>query len=206
MPKVVDIVQGFIGSGKTTLINNLIEKVFPHERILVVLTEWGNTQVVQMDSRITTYSWNCQKGFPLNAIRQIVKMGPSQRIIFEVNGLASGSELMDVLMQLANEGSICLGARIAVFDGRKYDLLGESFQDILYQVAVNSDGFCINNANKNICRWLTTVNSGAHQSTGNDLPKWYDRVANSRPKRSIKELVLCIIVPVIVYLIIYLLK
>ncbi|EGO62894.1 GTP-binding protein [Acetonema longum] len=204
MPKVVDIVQGFIGSGKTTLINSLIEKVFPHERILVVLTEWGNTQVVQMDSRIMTYSWNCQKGFPMIAIRKIVRMGPSQRIIFEVNGLASGGELMDVLMQLANEGSICLGAKMAVFDGRKYDLLGESFQDILYKVAVNSDGFWINNANKNICRWLTTINSRAHQSTGNDLTKWYDRVANSGQRKIIRELIICIIGPVIVYLIIFL--
>ncbi|GBG55858.1 cobalamin biosynthesis protein CobW [Sporomusaceae bacterium FL31] len=205
MPKVVDIVQGFIGSGKTTLINSLIKNVFPNERILVVLTEWGNTPVVQMDSRITTYSWNCEKGFPTDVIRQMVRTGPSQRIIFEVNGLASGSELIDVLMQLANEDDICLGAKIAVFEGRKYDLLGESFKDILYQVAVNSDGFWINNANRNICRWLVSVNSRAHQSTGGDLSKWYEKVVKSGQRRGIKELILCIIAPVIMYLIIYLL-
>ncbi|MDF2572406.1 MAG: hypothetical protein K0R55_4010 [Sporomusa sp.] len=205
MPKVVDIVQGFVGSGKTTLINSLIENAFPDEKILVVLTEWGNTQVVQMDSRITTYSWNCEKGFSTDAVRQIVRTGPTQRIIFEVNGLASGNELMDVLLQLANEGHICLGAKMAVFDGKKYNLLGESFKDILYQVAVTSDGFWINHANKNICKWLASINPGSHQSTGDDLPKWYDQVANAGPKRSIKELALCIVVPVIVYLIIYLL-
>lgn len=205
MPKVVDIVQGFIGSGKTTLISNLIEKVFPNERILVVLTEWGNTQVVQMDSRITTYSLNCEKGFPTDAVRQIVRMEPFQRIIFEVNGLASGNEIIDVLLQLANEGHICLGAKMAVFDGRKYDSLGESFKDILYQVAITSDGFWINYANKNICKWLASINTGAHQSTGDDLAKWYNQVANTRERRIKKELILCIITPVIVYLILYLL-
>lgn len=205
MLKVVDIVQGFIGSGKTTLINNLIEAVFPNERILVVLTEWGNTQVVQRDSRIMTYSWNCEKGFPIDVIRQIIRTAPSQRIIFEVNGLASGNELIDVLLQLANEGHICLGAKLAVFDGRKHDLLGESLKDILYQVAVTSDGFWINNANKNICNWLASINAGAHQSTGNNLTKWYDQVTNAGQRRRMKELALCIIVPVIVYLIIYLL-
>lgn len=204
MPKVVDIVQGFIGAGKTILINRLIEKAFPNERILIVLTEWGNTQVVQMDSRITTYSWNCEKGFPTDAVRQIVRMESFQRIIFEVNGLASRNELIDVLLQLVNEGHICLGAKMAVFDGRKYDLLGESFKDILYQVAVTSDGFWINNANKNICKWLASMNPEAHQSTGNDLAKWYDQVANAGESRTKKELILCIIASVIVYLIIYL--
>lgn len=48
---------------------------------------------------------------------------------------------------------------MAVFDGRKYDLLGESFKDILYHIAVTSDGFWINNANKNICKWLATINT-----------------------------------------------
>lgn len=158
-----------------------------------------------MDSRITTYSWNCEKGFPMDVMRQIVSTGSFQRIIFEINGLASGSELIEVLMQLANEGNICLGAKMAVFDGRKYDLLGESFKDILYRFAVNSDGFWINNANKNICKWLASINSGAHQSTGDDLAKWYDQVANAGQRRVIKELILCIIVPVIMYFIIYLL-
>lgn len=205
MPKVVDIVRGFIGSGKTTLINSLIEKVFPNERILVVLTEWGNTPVVQIDSRVKLYSWSCEKGFPMDVIRQIVRKEPSQRIIFEVNGVASGSELIDALLQLAKEGHICLGVKMAVFDGRKYDSFGESFKDILYHIAVTSDGFWINNANKNICKWLTSINPEAHQSTGNDLTKWYDQVANMGPKRRRKELILCIIAPVIVYLIIYLL-
>ncbi len=205
MPKIVDIVQGFVGSGKTRLINSLIENVFPNENILVVLTEWGNTPIVQTDSRIRTYSWNCEKGFPTDVIWQIVRMEPSQRIIFEVNGLASGSELLDALVRLVNEGNICLGAKIAVFDGRKYDLLGESFKDILYRVAVNSDGFWINNANKNICKWLASINSGAHQNTGNDLTKWYGQVANTGKRRVIKELISCMLVPVIVYLIIYLL-
>ena len=205
MPKVVDIVQGFVGSGKTTLINSLIENVFPNEKILVVLTEWGNTPIVQTDSRIRTYSWNCEKGFSTDVIRQIVTMEPFQRVIFEVNGLATGSELIDVLLQLANEGHICLGAKMAVFDGRKYDLLGESFKDILYQVAVNSDGFWINNANKDICKWLASINVEAHQSPGNDLTKWYDQVANAGERRIKKELILCIIASVIVYLILYLL-
>ncbi len=204
MLKAVDIIQGFVGSGKTALINSLIEKAFPNERILVVLTEWGNTQVVQMDSRITTYSWDCEKGFPKDVIQKIVRMGPFHRIIFEVNGLALGSELIHILTQLANEGHICLGAKIAVFNGRKYDLLGESFKDILYQIAVNSDGFWINHANKNICKWLTSINPLARQSTGEDLIKWYNQVANAGQRRRKKELILCIIVPVIVYLMVYL--
>lgn len=205
MPKVVDIVQGFVGSGKTRLINRLIETVFPNGRILVVLTEWGNTQVVQMDSRITMYSWNCEKGFSIDVIRQIIRKGSSQRIIFEINGLASGNELIDVLVQLANEGHLCLGAKMAVFDGRKHDLLGESLKDILYQVAVNSDGFWINNANKSLCKWLASINSGAYQSTGDDLTKWYDQATKAGRRKIIKELSICIITPVIVYLIILLL-
>lgn len=204
MRKVVDVVQGFIGSGKTTLINSLIENVFPHEKILVVLTEWGNTQVVQRDLRITTYSWNCEKGFSMDGMRQIIRRGPFQRIIFEINGLASGSRIIDGLMQLANEGRICLGAKMAVFDGRKYDLLGESFKAILYQAAVTSDGFWIHNANKNICKWLASINSEAHQSTGGDLIKWYGQAAHAGQGK-IKDLIICVFVPVIVYGIIYIL-
>ncbi|MCC5468277.1 CobW-like GTP-binding protein [Pelosinus baikalensis] len=59
MLKVVDIVQGFLGSGKTSLINHLIQHVFEDEMILVILTEWGKTQVIEIGSRVITYSWDC---------------------------------------------------------------------------------------------------------------------------------------------------
>ncbi|WP_110956057.1 GTP-binding protein [Anaerosinus massiliensis] len=205
MPKIVDIVQGFIGSGKTALINSLIENAFPNEKILVVLTEWGNTQVVQMNSRITTYSWNCEKGFSADIIRRMVRMESFQRIIFEVNGLASGNVLIKVLMQLVKEREICLGAKMAVFDGRKYDLMGESFKDILYQVAVSSDGFLINNMNGDICKWLASINPRAYQNNGDDIAKWHDQIVNLEQRRIKMELSICMIVSVIVYLIIYLL-
>lgn len=205
MPKIVDIVQGFVGSGKTALINSLIENIFSNENILVVLTEWGNSQVIQNNSRITTYSWNCEKGFTADIIRRIVRMGPFQRIIFEVNGLASGSMLIKVLMQLVKEKEICLGAKMAVFDGRMYNLMGESFKDIIYQVAVSSDGFLINNTNGDVCKWLTSINPRAYQNNGDDIAKWYDQIVNLRQRRIKMELSICMIASVIMYLIIYLL-
>lgn len=199
MLKVVDIVQGFLGSGKTSLINHLIQNIFLDEVILVVLTEWGKTEVIHMGQRTMTYSWDWEQGFPLEAIRQIIKMENIQRIIFEVNGFASGQELIDVLTELANEGQISLGAKMAVFNGPQYNLLGESLKSIFYKIALTSDGFWINEGNSSMCKWLHAIQPSGYQTTGDDWKKWYLQTSKPQKKSIIKQLIPYIAMLIIIY-------
>lgn len=203
MPKVVDIVQGFLGSGKTLLINHLIQNVFKDETILVVLTEWGKTQVMQIGSRIVTYSWDWEQGFPLDQIRDITKTGNVQRIIFEVNGFASGQELIDVLTLLAKEGHISLGASMAVFNGAIYNAMGKPLEDIFRQMALTSDGFWINEPADNLYKWLFSVKSDVCQTTGGDWTKWYAKASKAQTKPVAGQLIPYIIGLMVIYFIFF---
>jgi hypothetical protein len=203
MLKIVDIVQGFLGSGKTSLINHLIQNVFEDEIILVVLTEWGKTQVMQIGSRIVTYSWDWEQGFPLDQIRYITKMENMQRIIFEVNGFASGQELINVLTLLAKEGHISLGARIAVFNGAIYNAMGKPLEDIFRQMALTSDGFWINEPNDNLYKWLPSVKPDGCQTTGDDWAKWYAKVSKPQRKPVVGQLIPYVVSLMVIYFIFF---
>jgi hypothetical protein len=201
MLKVVDIVQGFLGSGKTSLINHLIQHVFEDEMILVILTEWGKTQVNEIGSRVITYSWDWEQGFPLDEVQRMVKIGDRQRIIFEVNGFASGQELMNVLNQLAKEGHISLGASMAVFNGTKYNAIGKSLEDIFRQIALESEGFWINESNPDLYRWLSSVKPDSCKTTGGDWANWYTRILKGQKKTIVQQLAPYITCLTVIYLI-----
>ncbi|MDO6763017.1 GTP-binding protein [Agarivorans sp. 1_MG-2023] len=125
------LVSGFLGSGKTTLIQHLLANKPKHERWAVLSNEFGEigldaalleAQQPQQDVFIKEVPGGClccAAGVPfLVALNQLLKLAKPQRLIIEPTGLGHPINIKQRLEQLANQGTIQLGTSLALVDAR----------------------------------------------------------------------------------------
>lgn len=175
--RVVDIVLGFLDAGKTTLINNLIQRVFTQEKILVIQTEWGATEVKNFGNRVAIRNWDWEKGFNLLELRGLLRMPGVDRIIIELNGMASPSELLHTLEIMDTRGEIKLGNCMAVFHGPTWQVMGKPLEEIFCRMVLNSQGFWIREGNQELHQWVKNIQTNSSITSGGDWEHWYSSIS-----------------------------
>jgi G3E family GTPase len=129
IPKVIPItiLTGFLGSGKTTVINKLI-KQNPEIRFGLIINEFGEVgidgQILDNPSEeITEISNGCLccvvRSDLVEAIQKMVNTGKVDYIIIETSGLAEPEPIMQTFMTLKTEGfdtPIKMDSLIAIVD------------------------------------------------------------------------------------------
>lgn len=125
------IVTGFLGSGKTTLIKNAVEKIWNVEKIAIIKNEIGDVGVDEMefknDKLIVTELENgcicCTLVGQMNdSLREIVAKYKPDRIIIEASGLAKPAQIaisLDLIEELEIDGVI------VVIDALNYNFVDE---------------------------------------------------------------------------------
>lgn len=122
----IDVISGFLGAGKTTLILEMIGKVPPGEKIAVCENEYGEAgidgdtlrdqglEVVDINAGCIccTLSINLIAGIKLIAAR----FRPT-RIILEPTGLASLPDILNILRDEGVRSVAAVGTPAAVLDG-----------------------------------------------------------------------------------------
>ena len=98
----IDIISGFLGAGKTTLINNLINKGYKGEKIVLIENEFGEIGVdggFLKDAGIEIAEMNsgcicCSLvGDFSKALKQVVKEYAPDRILIEPSGVGKLSDV-----------------------------------------------------------------------------------------------------------------
>ncbi|MEG6521941.1 GTP-binding protein [Desulfotomaculum sp. 1211_IL3151] len=192
--RVVDVVQGFLGSGKTTLINNLIQEVFTQERILVIQTEWGEAELGDYGNRVAIRDW--EKSFNLLEVRKLIHMPGVDRIIIELNGMAPASELLHALDIMDTRGEIKLGNCMSVFHGPTWEVMGKPLEEIFSLMVLTSQGFWIREGSKALQQWIQKTQPKGCLTTGNDWVLWYKQINQAGKYNIVKKLVKrCSVVP-----------
>lgn len=86
----MEIVTGFIGAGKTSFINALIQDtLINNEKVVIIQCEAGQVQIeenLQKDKRITIKSCTHEKLFTIGYIKYILDLHRPHRLIIEFNG------------------------------------------------------------------------------------------------------------------------
>ncbi|ACV61292.1 hypothetical protein Dtox_0339 [Desulfofarcimen acetoxidans DSM 771] len=177
--RVVDIVQGFLDSGKTTLIDVLIREVLSNETILVIQTECGECQLPDYGSRVKVVSWDWEKGFPLTEMRKLVLMPGFNRVIFEVNGMAPVEELLDSLEVMQRRGEITIGGRMAVFYGPIWQVMGKPMEDLFRRMALSSQGFWLREGSNDLYNFISQVQPKGCKTSGGEWLSWYYSTVDS---------------------------
>ncbi|MEG0773488.1 GTP-binding protein [Clostridium sp.] len=100
MKSDVEIVTGFIGSGKTTFINALLEDTLVKgERVVILQFESGETEIekdLQNDERVTLLDVNYEELIE-NNFSAILQRSNPHRIIIEFNGTKEIQKLLDLI-------------------------------------------------------------------------------------------------------------
>ncbi|MEY8354965.1 GTP-binding protein [Lachnospiraceae bacterium 54-53] len=128
------IISGFLGAGKTTLIQTMVRTVFRDEKIVVIENDFGEAGIDAslLEScrlTITSLSAGCiccsMTGDFEKAIVRIVKEYEPDAILVEPSGVGKLSDIMKSCFK--HKDMVRLERCITVVDGRKFDKYRENY-------------------------------------------------------------------------------
>ncbi|MBL4933728.1 GTP-binding protein [Clostridium paridis] len=97
----IEIVTGFIGSGKTYFINSLVKNtLLKVEKILIIQCEEGNSKIKEdlvNFKNITILNYDPQKPLDKDTLKEIILMYQVHRILIEYNGTRNLADLLEIL-------------------------------------------------------------------------------------------------------------
>ncbi len=124
----IDIISGFLGAGKTTLIKKLLEEVFKGEKVVLIENEYGEVGIdggFLKDSGITVTEMNsgcicCSLvgDFTKNMGEVVDKFHPD-RILVEPSGVGKLSDVMASVADVAKTVDVELNALVTVVNAKK---------------------------------------------------------------------------------------
>ncbi|HAE17007.1 MAG TPA: cobalamin biosynthesis protein CobW, partial [Erysipelotrichaceae bacterium] len=118
----VDVISGFLGAGKTTLIAKLLKEVFPGQQIVLVENEFGEIGIdggflKDAGIEITEINSGCicctLKGDFQTALQQVLENYHPDRIVIEPSGVG---KLSDILKAIRPIEGIELDSYVTVVD------------------------------------------------------------------------------------------
>ena len=122
----VDIISGFLGAGKTTLIKKLIQESFQQEKVVLIENEF---EITEMNSGCICCSL---VGDFSEALKQVVHEYHPDRIIIEPSGVGKLSDVIQAVINVHGD-ELQLNSFVAVIDAKKcktYSLnFGEFFNN-----------------------------------------------------------------------------
>jgi len=190
----IDIVSGFLGSGKTTLIKSLL-KAYENEKVVLIENEFGDIgidgDIIEREGfQVFEISSGCiccimKKDF-LMVLGRIIKEFNPDRIIVEPTGISILSEIIDILNDPEVSEKCSINSLITVIDSINYlqqcDAFGEFFEDQITNaetLILSKSQFIQQEKVEEIIESLKALNKEAKIITSN----WSDHSSNE-----IKEL------------------
>lgn len=144
----VDVISGFLGSGKTTLVKKLLQ-VHQNEKIVLIENEFGDIGIdgdlmEREGFEVFEISSGCiccimQKDF-VQMLGRIIEEFQPQRIIIEPTGISILSEIIDVLQKPEFADRLQINSLLTIVDCLNYlqqcEVFGEFFEDQITNASV----------------------------------------------------------------------
>ena len=132
----VDIVSGFLGAGKTTLIKKLIAEAFPGEKLVLIENEFGEIgidggflkdagiEITEMNSGCICCSLVGDFG---EALKKVLAEYAPDRIIIEPSGVGKLSDVIKAVQGVAENTELELDSFVTVADVTKAKMYMKNF-------------------------------------------------------------------------------
>ena len=132
----IDIISGFLGAGKTTLIKKLLKEAFQDEQVVLIENEFGEIgidggflkeagiQIREMNSGCICCSLVGDFGASL---KEVVSKYHPDRILIEPSGVGKLSDVIKAVQGVQNEVDIVLNSYTTVVDAKKCKMYMRNF-------------------------------------------------------------------------------
>ena len=152
----IDIISGFLGAGKTTLINRLITEIYKNEKIVLIENEFGEigidsgflkesgVQISEMNSGCICCSL---VGDFSKALKQVVDEYAPERILIEPSGVGKLSDVKNAV-ETANIENAVLNSAITVVDVNKCKMYMRNFGEFFNNQISNADCIIFSHTDK----------------------------------------------------------
>ena len=132
----IDIISGFLGAGKTTIIKKMIKDALAGTRVVLIENEFGEIgidggflkeagiEIREMNSGCICCSLVGDFG---TSLREVMKQYAPERILIEPSGVGKLSEVMQAIQDAAEGSDMVLNSAAAVVDASKCKLYIKNF-------------------------------------------------------------------------------
>lgn len=153
----IDIISGFLGAGKTTLIKKLITEAFEGEKLMLIENEFGEIgidggflnnsgiEITEMNSGCICCSLVGDFGVALK--EALAKYSP-ERIIIEPSGVGKLSDVIKAVENIKDEVNIELNSFVAVVDAMKCKMYMDNFGEFFNNQIENANTIVLSRSQK----------------------------------------------------------
>ena len=151
----IDVISGFLGAGKTTLIKKLFESGFNGEKIVLIENEFGEIGIdggflKESGIEIKEINSGCiccsLVGDFASSINEIIEKFNPERIIVEPSGVGKLSDIISAIKQI--ESDVKLNILATVVDGPKAKVYLKNFGEFFINQVDAADTVIINKIDK----------------------------------------------------------
>ena len=152
----IDIISGFLGAGKTTLIKKLIAEGYQNEKLVLIENEFGEigidggflkdagVQINEMNSGCICCSLVGDFG---KALKQVLEQYHPDRIIIEPSGVGKLSDVMKAVVDM-NEEEIHINSASTVVDAQKCKMYMKNFGEFFNNQIENAGTVILSRSQK----------------------------------------------------------
>ena len=147
----IDIISGFLGAGKTTLIKKLITDVFAGQKVVLIENEFGEIGIdggflKDAGINITEMNSGCiccsLVGDFAEALKKVVEQFHPDHIIIEPSGVGKLSDIRDAVERVGKDCDLEIGSLVTVADVKKVKMYMKNFGEF-YNNQIESAGTII---------------------------------------------------------------
>ena len=141
----IDIISGFLGAGKTTLIKKLVAEAFQGEKLVIIENEFGEIGIdggflKESGIQITEMNSGCiccsLVGDFSAALKEVLEKYSPDRVIIEPSGVGKLSDVMKAVQNVDTDAEVELNSAVVVVDANKCKMYAKNFGEFfLNQIA-----------------------------------------------------------------------
>ncbi|MFI3208536.1 MAG: GTP-binding protein [Eubacteriales bacterium] len=148
----IDIISGFLGAGKTTLIKKFIQEAFQGEKIVLIENEFGEIGVdggFLKDAGIEIKEMNsgcicCSLvGDFATSLKEVIETYKPERIIIEPSGVGKLSDVEKAVKDVSTEIEIKVNNKIAVVNAAKAKMYAKNFGEFFINQVEHADAIVL---------------------------------------------------------------